>query len=128
VEIDHRGIVVGVVERPNGRPLPKPEPLSEQQIQAMREVYGLIEITAEQARCLTLHQRNERRRADFEARVGEAVRIARTRLGRWPTIREVQAVLVARRLPAGRKEKVGKMIARVRAQFEGAPSARGPCP
>lgn len=110
VAADKQGFVIGVIERPHGSPLRQPEPLTDEQIQLLEEVCGMVQLSPDQARQLPLHQENQRRRQQFEDRVKQAAAVAHSRLGYWPSIRQVQTVLVQLGYPAGRKEKIGAVL------------------
>lgn len=104
------GLVIGVIERPPGNPLPEPEPLSESQREVLDELRAIVEVTAGEARLVPLRQENRRRREAFVERVREAISMARGRHRRWPTVRETQQALRDGGQPAGRKEKIAEQI------------------
>ena len=110
VRMDQWGLVVGVVKDARGKPISPPRPISEEQKRVLEEVGGLVELSAEEVRQLPLQIENERRRHEFVDRVTQCIHIVRRRLRRWPSIREVQATLVERGFPAGRKERISEQL------------------
>jgi hypothetical protein len=114
VRFSAKGFALGLVERPRGTLIDPPAPLPEEFIRGLEEACGAVVLSPHEARVAPLTRENERRREAFESRVRSVVEAARSRYGRWPSIREVQAVLAQLRLPRGRKEKIGGLLARMK--------------
>ncbi len=124
IRFGKEGFVIGVVERPRGKPVHPPASISAEQRQILEQLYGLTELSSDEARRVPLRNENQRRREAFEARVRRAIEAACQRHGRWPSIREVQAVLVQFGFPAGRKEKIGGYLRSLKRSQETQPVGR----